>query len=564
MMRRVLAIIALLLLPFAARAVPLTTQPNLPLLLSTCAAHVPIAGNVSGQPMVCDTLSAMMDSAFGSAQGDILYRNSTVWTVLTPGSSGQALTTQGASANPQWATVGGGTGCTISGGSANNIITNNGSSGCQSDANASVSVGALSLGQAGTVGTVQLFNATTGSVTLGTVTGALGSVTASLPANTGVIAELNLAQTWSAIQTITNSDLKLLGSSTGATTFTSGNSSATNYTLTIPANSGTLAELNLAQSWTAAQTFANSDVLILGSSTGATTLFSANAGASNFTITIPAVTDTLAVLGTAQTWTALQTFNASDIAMLGSSTGKTTIATANAGASNFTATLPANTGNVAELNLAQTWSAAQAFNNADLVMNGSSSGTTALEATAAAGTTIATFPANTGIVSELNLAQTWAAAQTFTNSDILLLGSSTGATTLTSANASATNYTLTIPAATDTVALLGTANQNMTGGVLTPGISIGTETSGTYTVVCGNGPLQWLTNGGAFTIAAPANDSACIIKIVNNGSAGAISFSGFNVGSNTGDTLNTVNGDKFFISFIRDAGDSTYTIKALQ
>ena len=564
MMRRVLAIIALLLLPFAARAVPLTTQPNLPLLLSTCAAHVPIAGNVSGQPMVCDTLSAMMDSAFGSAQGDILYRNSTVWTVLTPGSSGQALTTQGASANPQWATVGGGTGCTISGGSANNIITNNGSSGCQSDANASVSVGALSLGQAGTVGTVQLFNATTGSVTLGTVTGALGSVTASLPANTGVIAELNLAQTWSAIQTITNSDLKLLGSSTGATTFTSGNSSATNYTLTIPANSGTLAELNLAQSWTAAQTFANSDVLILGSSTGATTLFSANAGASNFTITIPAVTDTLAVLGTAQTWTALQTFNASDIAMLGSSTGKTTIATANAGASNFTATLPANTGNVAELNLAQTWSAAQAFNNADLVMNGSSSGTTALEATAAAGTTIATFPANTGIVSELNLAQTWAAAQTFTNSDILLLGSSTGATTLTSANASATNYTLTIPAATDTVALLGAANQNMTGGVLTPGISIGTETSGTYTVVCGNGPLQWLTNGGAFTIAAPANDSACIIKIVNNGSAGAISFSGFSVGSNTGDTLNTVNGDKFFISFIRDAGDSTYTIKALQ
>lgn len=564
MMRRVLAIIALLLLPFAARAVPLTTQPNLPLLLSTCAAHVPVAGNVSGQPMVCDTLSAMMDSAFGSAQGDILYRNSTVWTVLTPGSSGQALTTQGASANPQWATVGGGTGCTISGGSANNIITNNGSSGCQSDANASVSVGALSLGQAGTVGTVQLFNATTGSVTLGTVTGALGSVTASLPANTGVIAELNLAQTWSAIQTITNSDLKLLGSSTGATTFTSGNSSATNYTLTIPANSGTLAELNLAQSWTAAQTFANSDVLILGSSTGATTLFSANAGASNFTITIPAVTDTLAVLGTAQTWTALQTFNASDIAMLGSSTGKTTIATANAGASNFTATLPANTGTVAELNLAQTWSAAQAFNNADLVMNGSSSGTTALEATAAAGTTIATFPANTGIVSELNLAQTWAAAQTFTNSDILLLGSSTGATTLTSANASATNYTLTIPAATDTVALLGTANQNMTGGVLTPGISIGTETSGTYTVVCGNGPLQWLTNGGAFTIAAPANDSACIIKIVNNGSAGAISFSGFSVGSNTGDALTTTNGNKFFISFIRDAGDSTYTIKALQ
>jgi hypothetical protein len=563
-MSRVLAILAFLLLSATARAVPLTTQPNLPLLLSTCAAHAPVAGNVSGQPMVCDTLSAMMDSAYGSAQGDILYRNATVWTVLTPGTSGQALTTQGASANPQWATVGGGTGCTISGGSVNNLIVNSGSSSCLSNANASANGGALSLGQAGTAGTVQLFNATTGSITLGTVTGALGNVTASFPANTGVVSELNLAQTWTAAQTFTNSDWKLLGSSTGATTFTSANASASNFTITVPGATDTLAVLGTVQTWTALQTYDNSDIAMLGSSTGKTTLTSANSGASNFTITVPAVTDTLAVLGTAQTWTALQTYNASDIAILGSSTGKTTLATANAGASNFTATLPANTGNIAETNLAQTWSAAQAFNNADLVMNGSSSGTTALEANATAGTTVATFPANTGIVAELNLAQTFSALQTFNNSDIAIVGSSTGTTTLASANAGASNFTLTLPAVTDTVAVLGTANQNMTGGVLTPGISIGTESSGTYTAVCGNGPLQWLTNGGAFTLAAPANDSACIIKVVNNGSAGAISFSGFSVGSNTGDALDTVNGHKFFIWVGRDAGDSTYSVKALQ
>lgn len=48
-------------------------------------------------------------------------------------------------------------------------------------------------------------------------------------------------------------------------------------------------------------------------------------------------------------------------AIKGSSTGVTTIASANAGASNFTATAPANTGTIAELNLAQTWTALQTF-----------------------------------------------------------------------------------------------------------------------------------------------------------------------------------------------------------
>jgi hypothetical protein len=57
-------------------------------------------------------------------------------------------------------------------------------------------------------------------------------------------------------------------------------------------------------------TFPNSDIALLGSSTGKTTFSSANAGASNFTLTFPAVTDTLAVLGTAQTFTAAQLFPA--------------------------------------------------------------------------------------------------------------------------------------------------------------------------------------------------------------------------------------------------------------
>ncbi len=62
-----------------------------------------------------------------------------------------------------------------------------------------------------------------------------------LPAATGTLAALNGTQTYTAAQTFTNSDLKLLGSSTGASTFTSNNSSATNYTTTVPAVTGVLA-----------------------------------------------------------------------------------------------------------------------------------------------------------------------------------------------------------------------------------------------------------------------------------------------------------------------------------
>jgi len=40
----------------------------------------------------------------GSTQGNILYRNGSVWTVLAPGTAGQVLQSGGAAANPSWAT----------------------------------------------------------------------------------------------------------------------------------------------------------------------------------------------------------------------------------------------------------------------------------------------------------------------------------------------------------------------------------------------------------------------------------------------------------------------------
>ncbi len=112
------------------------------------------------------------------------------------------------------------------------------------------------LGIAGTTaGSLTFANTTSGAVTLQTVSGALGSVTASLPANTGTLAELNLAQTWTAVQTFTNSDIALLGSSTGKTTFTSDNAGASNFTVHFPAVNDTLAMLGANQTLSGNDTF---------------------------------------------------------------------------------------------------------------------------------------------------------------------------------------------------------------------------------------------------------------------------------------------------------------------
>lgn len=50
------------------------------------------------------TLTALLDALFSSAQGALLYRGGSGWAALAPGTSGQFLKTQGASADPVWAT----------------------------------------------------------------------------------------------------------------------------------------------------------------------------------------------------------------------------------------------------------------------------------------------------------------------------------------------------------------------------------------------------------------------------------------------------------------------------
>lgn len=66
-----------------------------------------LLANISGGSLYpsSTTLTALIDYAFGNAQGDILYRDSSAWKVLAPGTSGQLFQTGGVSANPAYTTA---------------------------------------------------------------------------------------------------------------------------------------------------------------------------------------------------------------------------------------------------------------------------------------------------------------------------------------------------------------------------------------------------------------------------------------------------------------------------
>jgi len=194
---------------------------------------------------------------------------------------------------------------------------------------------------------------------------------------------------------------------------------------------------------------------------------------------------------------------------------------------------------------------------------GSCSGAASVSSVTAGNASLTISPTTGAVVASINLGNgnVWTAAQSFPASGVLIQGSSTGYTTLASANASGTAYTVTFQAATGTVALTNVASQTISGGANVTSNSIST---GSFTVDCGARPLHYVTNGGAYTITAPSNDGSCMILVTNNASAGATTFSGFTVSSSTGDALTTTNTSKFVISVVRINAVSTYVIKALQ
>lgn len=124
--------------------------------------------------------------------------------------------------------------------------------------------------------------------------------------------------------------------------------------------------------------------------------------------------------------------------------------------------------------------------------------------------------------------------------------------------------TMTFPSTSANVAALNLASQALTGGVVVTPTNLGTISSGTTTVNCGTVALQYFTNNGAFTLAAPANDGTCILLVTNGASAGSITFSGFTVGSNTGDSYATTNTNKYKLFITRINSVSSYQWSALQ
>jgi len=93
--------------------VPGTSQPNFTDIAGNASlAQLPsisnssVLGNASGGTAVPSALTASQVLDFiGSTQGQVLYRGASGWAVLGVGTSGQVLTTNGAAANPSWATV---------------------------------------------------------------------------------------------------------------------------------------------------------------------------------------------------------------------------------------------------------------------------------------------------------------------------------------------------------------------------------------------------------------------------------------------------------------------------
>lgn len=209
-------------------------------------------------------------------------------------------------------TTGGGGG-TVSSGVAGNLpyYASSGTA-VTGNANLNVSSGVLTAGIAGSVvGGYAVANATSGSITLSPPTGALGSAVLTLPDATDTLADLAGSQTFTN-KTYSGGTLSgtIAGTATLSGTLTlsgtdnfTGTFQTAGHTMTFPGSAATLAGLGIAETWTAAQTFTNSDILLLGSSTGATTFTSANSSATNYTITVPAITDTLVTLTATQTLT---------------------------------------------------------------------------------------------------------------------------------------------------------------------------------------------------------------------------------------------------------------------
>lgn len=112
--------------------------------------------------------------------------------------------------------------------------------------------------------------------------------------------------------------------------------------------------------------------------------------------------------------------------------------------------------------------------------------------------------------------------------------------------------------------LFADVGDDLTAGYTSDSYSHGTISSGTVTPAPATGEenFQHLTNGGAFTLAPPANPCTVVLEITNNASAGAVTTSGFT--QVTGDEFTTTNGDDFMCFITKTQNFSLLNVVALQ
>lgn len=398
---------------------------------------------------------------------------------------------------------------------------------------------AAALGGSGTTGSLAFGNATSGTVTLQTVTGALGSAVASFPANTGTVAELNYAQTFSATQTFT------------ASLIASGASHTSPFV--VVASSGALpatctaGELGFVTGATAGQ-----NIYECGSTNTWTQQLNSGGGGSGCAVTGGAQYDILVNNGSSGCSSSTATVQASgniivpngsivlganggnsgQVELVGSSGigGIVAITTDSAGAHILlpsaseigTCTIGGNemcVGGTGYFTSGVLTGASGTLGY--LTMGNATSGTVTIEpVTGALGTVTASLPANTGVVAELNLAQTFSAAQTFS--------SAVKTTTIDDANGNPFLLSTATASAVDSVTITNAATANpatvtVTASGSDSNINLNLVSKGTGTVQCNGSTCG---SGGSYT--SPL---------------GTINFSG-----STADTANTIDGIPFDVA----------------
>ena len=122
-------------------------------------------------------------------------------------------------------------------------------------------------------------------------------------------------------------------------------------------------------------------------------------------------------------------------------------------------------------------------------------------------------------------------------------------TVLDDANAAAAQVTLELEPGVDVQAfdadmLKADTADDLTAGFTSTSSDQGTKSSGTFTPAFATRNVQRYVNGGAHTLAPPSSgEGTLVLQATNDGSAGAVTVSGFTVV--TGDSLTTTNGDDF-------------------